>query len=100
MGTKLVQGECRTKQKPWFLFFMPSRSLTWAKPKCAKRVQDKTKVLVFVFHAEAQPNLGKAKVRKASAGQNKRQSICFCFHRIRATRMAAAPLRQGSSAKR
>ena len=100
MGTKLVQGECRTKQKPWFLFFMPSRSLTWAKPKCARRVEYKANRKAFAFIPEPQPNLGKAKVCKASAGQNKRQSICFCFHRIRATRMAAAPLRQGSSAKR
>ena len=57
MGTKLVQGECRTKQKPWFLFFMPSRSLTWAKPKCARRVQDKTsdKAFASVFTAFEPP---------------------------------------------
>jgi hypothetical protein len=77
MGTKLVQGECRTKQKPWFLFFMPSRSLTWAKPKCARRVEYKANRKAFAFIPEPQPNLRKAKVYKASAGQNKNQGFCF-----------------------
>ena len=30
---KIMQGERRTKRKLCFLLFIPSRSLSWAKPK-------------------------------------------------------------------
>ncbi|MBR6482817.1 MAG: hypothetical protein IKT26_06295 [Bacteroidaceae bacterium] len=46
-----MQGECRTKQKLWFLFFMPSRSLTWAKPKYARRVESQTCLSFFIIVA-------------------------------------------------
>ena len=49
---------------------MPSRGLTCAKRKYARRVQDKPKALVFVFHAEPQPDLGETKVCKVSGKPN------------------------------
>ncbi len=37
-----MQGEWNTKQNAKLLFLFPSRSLSWAKPKCARRVKSQT----------------------------------------------------------
>ncbi|MBQ5835319.1 MAG: hypothetical protein IIW37_04595, partial [Bacteroidaceae bacterium] len=55
----------------------------------ARREQDKTKALVFVFYAEPPPNLGAAKACKARAGQNK--SPGFCFSRRAAAQLQVSP---------
>ena len=57
-----MQGERNTKQNAKLLLLFPSRSLSWAKPKSARRAEYKTKCEAFVIIPEPKPILGEAEI--------------------------------------
>ena len=57
-----MQGERNTKQNAKLLLLFPSRSLSWAQPKCARRAEYKTKCEAFVVIPEPKLILGICKI--------------------------------------
>ena len=72
-----MQGEWRTKRKPCFQLFVPSRSLPWATAKGARRVENKAKTMFSAFCPEPKPALGDSQRCKASGEQSENHVFSF-----------------------